>query len=318
MRSSSHYPSGAFGSKGRTSWTGKAEIADYTSFAGFLIHYLHELDLDCACKHNSVHEYPTADSSDAPEKEAGKGHPPLQIVLGGYSYGSMIASKLPSVDYILYRFSTGADGTAFAEIISKARSLAIQTREELRTQFPAKSEPSDTRTSRELHFSHNLQVSGEETTPERRQSSEIRRSIQLVRKFSGLKKKLGVSPNPQPEVSAPRVEPKVRPAYLLISPLLPPISSLISIGRSSDSEKEELQTRLSKYPSLAVFGSNDMFTSAKKLRSWAQQISTKPGSAFQFVEINGAGHFWHEEGVQKRLKLALREWIRGLETSSDS
>lgn len=229
----------------------------------------------------------------------------------------MIASKLPTIEYILYRFSAGADGTAFAEIISRARSLATRTREELRTQFATKSKPSDTRTSRESHFSHNLQVGGEETTPEQRKSSEFRRSIQLVRMFSGLKKKLGVSPNPQPEVST-RIEPGVRPAYLLISPLLPPISSLISIGTSSDSEKEELQTRLSKHPSLAVFGSKDMFTSAKKLRSWAQQISTKPGSAFQFVEINGAGHFWHEEGVQKRLELALREWIRGLEMSLTS
>ena len=65
---------------------------------------------------------------------------------------------------------------------------------------------------------------------------------------------------------------------------------------------------------MAVFGSSDIFTSAKKLRSWAQSISARPNSSFQFVEIDGAGHFWHEDGVEKRLRLAVREWIRGLET----
>lgn len=232
----------------------------------------------------------------------------------------MIASKLPNIDYILYRFSTGANGTAFTEIILRAWSLALQTREELQV----KDKPSDMRASRESHFGRNLQVGGEEAAPKQRRSyegrtsNEIRRSLQLVRKFSGFKKKPGDSYGPQPQVSSSQIEPRVKPAYLLISPLLPPISSLISIGSSSNSEKEELQIRLSKYPSLAVFGSSDIFTSTKKLRSWAQQISTKPNSAFQFVEINGAGHFWHEEGVQKRLKLALREWIRGLEMNLDS
>lgn len=239
-------------------------------------------------------------------------------MLGGYSYGSIIASKLPSIDYILYRFSTTADSTAFTEIILRARSLASQTREEL--QLAIKSKPLDAQESRESHYARNLQVGGEETPDRRprsregRLSMEIRKSTQLVRKFSFMKRKHTDIQAHQPPISPSRVEPKVKPAYLLISPLLPPISSLISISSSSSSEKEELQTRLSKHPSLAVFGSNDIFTSAKKLRAWAQHISTRPDSAFQFVEINGAGHFWHEEGVEKRLRVAVREWMKALET----
>ena len=287
-------------------------MADYTSFAGFFIHYLHEL--------NDSHKDDSAGAQDShtegKDQDGGKSvtQTPLEIVFGGYSYGSMIASKLPSVEYITYRFSTGADGTAFTEIILRARNLAIQTREELQS-VGQQSTQSSSRASRESHFGRNLHVGGEFTSPEhRRPSGEMSRSAQLVRKLSSLKKKPDhANGDKQSTASKTGVEPKVRAAYLLISPLLPPVSSLISLGTSSSAEKEELQTRLSTHPSLAVFGSDDLFTSAKKLRAWAQSISAKPGSSFQFVEINGAGHFWHEEGVEKKLRLAVREWIKGLE-----
>lgn len=247
----------------------------------------------------------------------------IQVVIGGYSYGSMIASKLPSIEYLLYRFSTGADGTAFTEIILRARNLAQQTQEELWT-----SHTSNERESRDStrHYGTNLHVGGEETSPEHRRrsqesriSSEIHRSIQLVRKLPGLKKSPPDSETTALESSSTtsgKPEPKVKPAYLLISPLLPPISSLTALSFSqttTKTDKEELQERLGTNPSLAVFGSSDIFTSTKKLRSWAQNISSRPDSSFQFVEIDGAGHFWHEDGVEKRLKLAVREWIRGLE-----
>jgi len=236
----------------------------------------------------------------------------LEVVFGGYSYGSIIASKLPSVEYITYRFSTGADGTAFTEIILRAQHLAEQTREELQSVIQ---NPQATRTSRESHFGRHLHIGGEETSSEhRRHSGEISRSAQLVRKLSSLKKKPdNDNSQPQPSASKEHVQPKVLAAYLLISPLLPPVSSLISLGTSSTAEKEELQTKLSTHPTLAVFGSDDLFTSAKKLRVWAQSISAKPSSSFQFVEINGAGHFWHEEGVEKKMRLAVREWMKGLD-----
>ena len=309
--------SGAFGSKGRTSWTGNAEVGDYTSVAGFLIYYLHELgsqrnNLDNKASKDELKEENSCDQQERP----------LQIVIGGYSYGSMIASKVPSMEYLLYRFSTGADGTAFTEIILRARSLAQQTQEELWT-----SHTSDERERRDStrQYGANLHVGGEETYPEHRRrsqesriSNEIHRSIQLVRKLPGLKRTPTDSKITAIERSSTitaKPEPKVKPAYLLISPLLPPISSLTALSffqASSKTDKEELQERLSTNPSLAVFGSSDIFTSTKKLRSWAQSISAHPNSSFQFVEIDCAGHFWHEDGVEKRLRLAVREWIRGL------
>ena len=310
--------SGAFGSKGRTSWTGQAEVGDYTSVAGFLIYYLHELDSQRNNLDNKVGEDELKEENSQVQQER-----PLQVVIGGYSYGSMIASKLPSIEYLLYRFSTSTDGTAFTEIILRARSLAQQTQEELWASHTSNERESHDSTR---HYGANLHVGGEETSPEHRRpsqesriSSEIRRSIQLVRKLPGLKKKPAHSKTTTLESSSTitaKPEPKVKPAYLLISPLLPPISSLTALSfsqASSNTDKEELQIRLSTNPSLAVFGSSDIFTSAKKLRSWAQSISARSNSSFQFVEIDSAGHFWHEDGVEKRLKLAVREWIRGLE-----
>ena len=309
---------GAFGSKGRTSWTGKAEVGDYTSVAGFLIYYLHELGRQRNTLGDNASEDELKEEDSRVQQER-----PLQIVIGGYSYGSMIASKLPSIEYLLYRFSTGADGTAFTEIILRARSLVQQTREELWA-----SHTSNERESRDSarHYGVNLHVGGEETSPEHRRrsqesriSTEIHRSVQLIRKLPGLMKKPADSETTALESASTitnKPEPVVKPAYLLISPLLPPISSLTALSfsqASTNTDKEELQVRLSTNPSLAVFGSSDIFTSAKKLRSWAQSISTRPNSSFQFVEIDCAGHFWHEDGVEKRLRLAVREWIHGLE-----
>lgn len=308
--------SGASGSKGRTSWTGKAEVGDYTSFAGLLIYYLHELDGQCNNSDNKASEGGLKEQNSQAQQDK-----PLRIVIGGYSYGSMIASKLPSIEYLLYRFSTGADGTAFTEIILRARGLAQQTREELQTPSTSNGRESHDSTR---HYGANLHVGGEETSPEHRRrshegriSSEIHRSVQSIRKLSGLKKPADSNAAaPENSSTSNKPEPKAKPAYLLISPLLPPISSLTALSfsqASSKTDKEELQTRLSTNPSLAVFGSDDIFTSTKKLRAWAQSISGCPNSSFQFVEIDGAGHFWHEDGVEKRLRLAVREWIRGLE-----
>jgi pimeloyl-ACP methyl ester carboxylesterase len=111
----------------------------------------------------------------------------------------------------------------------------------------------------------------------------------------------------------PLPPPVLEPAYLLISPLLPP-SSLIaySLGLRGH-QKEEFLKKLSAHPSLAVYGGSDMFTSARRLRPWAQGISRRPNSRFTFVEVEGAGHFWHDPGVDGKLRLAVREWIKGLE-----
>jgi alpha/beta superfamily hydrolase len=266
---------------------------------GFLSHFLHAFD-----------------SHSNPEKPT-----QIQLVIGGYSYGSMIASHTASPTDILQQFAAAKEGTAGMEIRLRATHLAAQLCHEL--QAEAQTTPTKRRPSQRL------QVGGEETSPEKRRrsgehrrlSSDLKRSLDLVRRLPHIVRRshetppaAAATPQHDDNSSAPQPDqPIVEPAYLLISPLLPP-SSLIAFSLShSQQQREEMTAKLNKYLSLAVYGSNDFFTAARRLRPWAKSIAEKPDSRFTYVEIEGAGHFWHEQGVEKRLRMAVREWVRGLQ-----
>lgn len=297
---------GAHGSTGHTSWTGVKEREDYIAIAAFMIQYLH---------HSSAHN--SSEQSLLPSDHA------IQLILGGYSYGSLITSHLPDPQEIVKSLFEAEDGTAMAEIKSRAGSLAVQVTEE----FKATRISLETSRSRSMSspnatkHGHTLSVGGEETSPEKRRqshegrlSSDLRRSIDLPRKIASLKRKnhqkhesTAVTSNSEP----PRLH--VEASYLLISPLLPPVSSLATLPfgfRSLRHNHEELSKRLSLNHSLAVFGNDDMFTSAHKLRKWAKTISEAQNSAFHYVEIEHAGHFWRDHGVQNALRTATTEWIK--------
>jgi alpha/beta superfamily hydrolase len=240
----------------------------------------------------------------------------ILVVLGGYSYGSLIASHLPNPTEILKTFSTCEEGTAAAEIRCRATSLAGQMNEQIRVLGAARMHH-----SKSLHkHGHTLLVGGEETSPEkRRRSTETRRStdtrmsLDIPRTLSQFRRKSHESKRPSTPPKPANLEatlPKIEAAYLLISPLLPPISTLTALSLKQDTE--EHCTKFSSSPSLAVFGDDDFFTSAKKLRKWSQSISSRPVSTFCYDEVEGAGHFWHDRDTQNQLKNAVKEWLKGI------
>ncbi|KAK8196030.1 hypothetical protein M8818_007182 [Zalaria obscura] len=94
---------GAGTSKGKTSWTGKAEREDYTAVIGLLTHYLRHLEVEES------------------------GHGQLDLLLAGYSYGSLILSQLLPIATILQTFVSPPTGTPQSEILLRARTLADQT-----------------------------------------------------------------------------------------------------------------------------------------------------------------------------------------------
>lgn len=61
-------------------------------------------------------------------------------------------------------------------------------------------------------------------------------------------------------------------------------------------------------PTLAVFGSEDGFTAAKKLGVWGQKMQGL-SKKFEWRRIEGAGHFWREEGAEEELRVAIGEWV---------
>ena len=333
MRSSNTPHRGAYISKGRTSWTGKPELDDYVSFAGFFIHYIHLLNptvsRNISPSTPSVHSIPSVPSTpfDAPtDNHIGFHSECARVILGGYSYGSLIVKHIPPTDKILELFSKAEDGTAAAEILLRASKLSAQSNRECENALAARRRQQSTRERRYTN-EHSLCVTmgGEETSPEkRRPSRETRRSSERTGSFElprglgsmSLRRKkrehsLSVIESHVPTYSGP----SQATAYLLVSPLLPPLSTFAatSTGHRFWSKPRDHRENIVLRPTLAIFGDHDFFTSIKKLRPWAEKLSKEPDSGFAYEEIGGAGHFWHEHGVEPKLREALRKWAHSLD-----
>jgi surfactin synthase thioesterase subunit len=65
-----------------------------------------------------------------------------------------------------------------------------------------------------------------------------------------------------------------------------------------------------KYPSLILFGSVDHFTSAKKLKQWAERLSSAAKGHLQWQCFDSGGHFWREGTVMEELQSRIRTWSR--------
>lgn len=318
---------GANSSKARTSWSGKPEVDDHTSFAAFFMHYL-----------SYLHPFPSADTNFTPDASPISApihihrNPPIQtplLILGGYSYGSLILRHLPPIPSILAPFSTPTPGTAASEILLRAHRLADQSN--LSWINAARDHARQSRKTASL----GIVMGGEETSPEKRRSSrEIRRrsvererdregggarkSLDLGRRVRSLSHRRSwrhTEPSQTPaedshekEAGSPIVMPEVR--YLLISPLTPPVSTLVApgLGQRFWSREREVGEVVGKHVALAVFGDQDIFSSVRRTREWVGKMRAQAGSRFEHVEIAGAGHFWHEVGVEEMLRRALRGW----------
>lgn len=309
---------GAHGSKGRTSWSGKPEVDDYVSFAAFFMHYM-----------SYIHPFPPVDANFSPEQSPisprlnravefprHNEQTPI-VVLGGYSYGSTILRHLPPVPSILQPFAAPHTGSSACEILLRAHKLSDQSNLEWINQ----ARNSERQRRRGLENKLSVTMGGEETSPDARRSSrEIRRSIDgrrsldlgnRIRSISHRRRKDSAGPKTPPDSGEARPDisvPDVR--YLLISPLTPPISILAApgLGPKLWSRDKEPHENVGKHISLAIYGDQDIFTSARKVHQWAEKLKSEQGSRFSHTEIAGAGHFWIERGVEEKLRTTLREW----------
>lgn len=218
-----------------------------------MLWYLHRL------KHELTRKllgsaFPTQDPSAEEDRH-------IRLVLGGYSYGSLIASHVPTFDVMVDLFQSGSTSpsTAIYRIGRKAAKIAAATIPHLQLESP------------------NNQADA-------------------------------------PDLSAPTAI-----SYLLVSPLLPPVSGLLTGFSTLSLNVGEMSTharpvrpadQLSTHLTLALYGDQDTFTSARKLQRWSAELGRMPHSQFQGCEIEGAGHFWREEGVETRARQALQEWLR--------
>lgn len=262
------------------------------------------------------------------------------IILGGYSYGSLILKHLPPVPTILRPFTNPLPGSAAEEVVLRAQKLADQTNLEWTNKVR-----DDAQARKRNKKSHDtkpsLTMGGEETSPDKRRTSrDIRRSIEgstslkiktRLRSLSHRRREDGRPSTPPPEghsttsttsSSSSNITTTILPQirYLLISPLTGPICTLAAPGLSHKffwhkTRESETQEVIAKHPMLAIYGDQDMFSAAKKVREWIERLksvsrSSSASSHVSSVEVIGAGHFWHEEGAEEELRGALVEWER--------
>jgi len=352
---------GASGSNSRTTLSAEGETSDYMSMIGLMVHYANEL---------ASKRYNESDGL-SPRTPGALFRVDKQItvdlILGGYSYGSMIVSRLSETSDVLNLFANAQPGSSAAGVLSKAKDLAVETialeSKCLRTsghttpnfqgQEPGSPQIDDIGSPR-TSFQEGIVMGGSEesdssTRPRlaHKGSDNIRRSFDAAsraikravsrEKFSRSNTK---SDNDSAVINDTRVTnvssqspdkgtehgPRVATRYLLISPVLPPISDFLAFsssnflpnlfGRFSGlGSKSDL---FSKFPTLAVFGSDDGFTSAKKLTAWAGELKKKTttlvtetneiSGGFDSMLVEGAGHFWREEGVLDVLVEKVGRW----------
>ncbi|KAH8700156.1 Alpha/Beta hydrolase protein [Talaromyces proteolyticus] len=218
---------GAGYSDGRTSWTAKPEIGDYMSAYGFMLKYLQLL---------------------GPSK-------PVELILAGYSYGSMVASHQPTIGDVASLFATPEAGSPVETILLQARDLVEGANKDVT-----------------------------ESNDKLDQDSKL---------------------------------PAATISYLLLSPILPPASRLVTLWANLSSVSiagkqisiPAPEEELPKHRTLVVYGTDDMFTSETKLRHWTKSLREVQGSHAKSVEISFAGHFWIEQTFHTQLRKAISDWF---------
>lgn len=273
--------------------------------------------------------FPTSDSSSRVS--------PIQLLLGGYSYGSLVLARLPSVKSIIASFGSAGAGTAAAEGTLRAQTLAKQTRQSFQdvrgSSSPRgrQSRSSDATNSAAKRLSASPMIlGGNESNPSTRpQSRDTKRSIDLVRKSVDIPHRIkaavkrdsvGKTPNESSRATSQHSNdvPMMSVQYLLISPVLLPFSHTLSppgppasiFGSNKRTAEDSPSNSLLQHPTLAVFGTSDVFTSGRRLKAWAEKQSTESRSKFEWTQIDRAGHFWRGKGVMNALRHRIGTWVK--------
>ncbi|KIX94037.1 uncharacterized protein Z520_10374 [Fonsecaea multimorphosa CBS 102226] len=317
---------GASGSAGRTSWTGKPELSDYVSVYGFLVCYIDAI----------FHGRPPGED-DVPPAAARR--PPV-LILGGYSYGAMIASHLPALGVVIDLFRSPTSGSAESEI----RRRALDLSRDAQAYLEMHSGSATTLTTPRVRSAAGAGESARKPSPgvvmggyesdaaSRRVSREnsrrsmdgerIRRSVDRIRRKIGSSQPS--SPTAPATTKAPAMEesapvlPEV--AYVIISPILSMAAGFTTMFSKLRFTRKDRDTNpspgaefheLTTHPCCCCYGTRDGFTSASKLQRWTQDLQSQPGSRFVAVSAD-TGHFWHEADGAARLRQGLAEFLETL------
>lgn len=274
--------------------------------------------------------------------------PPL-LILGGYSYGSLITSCLPPYAFVSSLFETVGEDSAEAEIKSRAQKTARDLGayfEMLRNGTIGRGRSSLRVTDAVSPTKRGIAMGGYDSEAASRRISressrrsidgeKVRRSLdrarQRIRSRVSSDQYMHPPPTPPSRQGEPveLLEPEL--AYLLVSPLLPPVSMFTTMFSKPSFEKRDVKTgriavkdtsnrdqKFSEHPSCFIYGNKDVFTSDKKLRKWADELHQRASSTFCSYEVAEAGHFWSEKGAVGRLQSSLKDWLTTILASREA
>jgi alpha/beta superfamily hydrolase len=244
-------------SKGHATWTGKAEREDYAAVAAWVVNFAAALQL-----------------GDAQQQH-------VDLLLGGYSYGALIAAQCPPASALL---------ATLAEPPSEAFKTAMMA---------------GTKSAQSWYESHN--------DVGRTSYSGVRspRSSYSGTRSPALELPLRHTPSPLPPSGGLDLDAlKIDARYLLISPPLPPVSTfLLPTFFMAGPESVMDPVAAAKYAArmLVVWGDDDVFTGVKKYRRWAEKMRAQL-ETFEDMEVGGATHFWGERELGVVVE-AVGRWL---------
>lgn len=273
------------------------------------------------------------------------------LILGGYSYGSLITSCLPPYKVVARMFETPPQDSAAFEIKSRAEKLGrdlkaffgVRRGGSLRRGRPSlrgadpdsplakrgvamggyESGAASRRISRE---SSRRSIDGERV----RQSLD--RARQRIRSHISADQSVPANP-PLPtqdpvggmQINHPQL------AYLLVSPLLGPVSMLTTMfirptfecrnpqtGGVEWRDESNKEAKLTEHATCLIYGTKDVFTSSRRLHRWAESLRKQAPSTLTVHEVEGAGHFWVEKGMSTQLQSSVKGWLSELQSAAYS
>lgn len=151
----------------------------------------------------------------------------------------------------------------------------------------------------------------------RQSIDNVRRKISHHRIISPQKSEIKMQAPSGNDPILPRI------AYILLSPLLPPIagfttmfSKLHFVGRNGRSNMAAAASsvefgELTTNPCICIYGSKDAFTSDRRLQRWTEGLCSRSGSHFVAIRT-GSGHFWQDSDGIVRLQRGLVDWLRAV------
>ncbi|KAL8993407.1 MAG: hypothetical protein Q9169_006369 [Polycauliona sp. 2 TL-2023] len=264
-------------SRGKSTWTGKAELQDYISFVGFFLHYLTGV----------------IQQTDLVSLAAGSA-PGVQLIIAGYDYGALMTRHLPDIPTIVQRFSNVLKTSTEAEIYSRASRLASITTIDLASDADLQTMEEDVPGATQILDNKGKNYMKQLKVPFFRKTQEQPRPDQDPgRPLSD------EDYTARGEVCLPE-----ETLYILISILLGPAATLATgFKKLGDNDMKKLDEKFQRNATWLIHGGSDQITGSQRLLEWQEEIKSMDHIKCELLGDPKAGHYWNGKGIMDHYEM---------------